>query len=151
MAAADPSTAVDSDVVPLIREKLLRWGLFGVCFAVLPIAFNAISAATRNGGFSLESLLSNGELLLISAAVSAASAGELFGREEVLMRSTRLFLVGMSFIIVCGSSLWFADIAGATRDQADINEHFIAVGSIIIFFFSAVTGACCVILSELKK
>lgn len=144
-ASATASTAAQ------IREKLLRWGLFGVCFAILPIAFNALSAATRNQEVTLVVLLSRGELLLVSAAISAAAAGELFGREEVLMKSTRLFLIGMSFLTVCGSSLWFADIASVARDGKELNEQLVAYGSISVFLLSVITSGCCVILSELKR
>jgi hypothetical protein len=36
------------DMALQIRERLLRWALFGVIFAVLPILFNFLSAITRS-------------------------------------------------------------------------------------------------------
>jgi uncharacterized membrane protein len=140
----------EEHMVDAIREKLLRWALFGVIFALLPITFNFLSAVTRNQAIAVSSLASHGELLLISVSISAAAAGELFGREEGHMRSFRLFVVGMSFIIVCVASLWFADIASAVRTNEAINEGAVAVGSGIIFLSSIMTAGCCIALSELR-
>ena len=134
-----------------IGEKLLRWMLFGVVFAVLPIVFNFLSAVTRGQSIALSSLTSHGELLLVSVGISAAATGELFGREAGPLRSFRLFVVGMSLIIVCVASLWFADIAGAIRSNEPINEAAVSVGSTIVFFSSITTAGCCIALSELRQ
>jgi len=152
LVAAEPEVAPDrGEVGAAVREKLLRWAFFGVVFAVLPIIFNAVSAVSRNQNISLYVLLSHGELLLVSAGISAASGGELFGSEEPTFRQTRLFLVGMSFLIVCGASLWFADIAPANRANEILNRGFVAIGQLAVFGCSTVTGGCSIILSGLKQ
>lgn len=133
-----------------IRERLLRWAMFGVIFAILPILFNFLSAITRSQDIAVNSLIARGELLIVSVSISAAAAGELFGREEGQLRSFRLFLVGMSFIIVCVASLWFADIAGAVRAHESINESAVAIGSVIVFLSSITTAGCCIVLSEFR-
>jgi hypothetical protein len=135
------------DLTAAIRETLLRWSLFGVAFATLPIAYNALSALTRGNSTSYGELVQHGELLLVSAGISAAAAGELFGRDETSLRSTRLFLVGMCFIIVCLSSLWFADIASVPN----VNQRVVAIGSTILFCCSVVCGGCCMILSQMRR
>jgi hypothetical protein len=137
--------------VAAIRESLLRWSLFSVIFAVLPVAFNALSAATRGEVAGYETLVGRGELLLVSVGISAAAAGELFGQDERLLKSTRLFLVGMSFITVCIASLWFADIANLVRTNEYHNQHIVALGSTVVFFCAIVTGACCMVLREMKQ
>jgi uncharacterized membrane protein len=152
LVAAQPEAVSDrGEVGAAVREKLLRWAFFGLVFAVLPIIFNAVSAVTRNQDISLYVLLSHGELLLVSAGIAAASGGELFGSEESRFRQTRLFLVGMSFLIVCAASLWFADIAAANRANEILNRGFVAIGQLAVFGSSAVTGGCSIIVSGLKQ
>jgi hypothetical protein len=131
-------------------DKLIRWALFGVSFALLPIVFNALSAATRNQPITLELLLRNGELLLISTAIAAGAAGELVGGDQATGSRLRPGLIGLSVIVVCASSLWFADIAAAVRSGIQINEGLVAGGSIIVFVLTAITAACCIVVSELK-
>jgi hypothetical protein len=133
-----------------VGEGLLRWILFSVSFSTLPLAFNYLSGITRNQPIGYVSLVGRGELLIVSVAIAAAGAGDLFGRAELIHRNYRLFVVGMSFIIVCLASLWFADIANALREGQLIDQIVVARGSTIVFCASVVNSACCIVLSELR-
>ena len=137
--------------VMVIRDTLMRWGLFSVAFALLPIGFNALSAVTRGAVISLESLVANGELLLVSVAISAAATGEVFDHDGASLRGTRLFLVGMSIIIICLASLWFADIANAVRANEHVDRYAIAFGSTVVFGCSVTSSGCCMVLSRIVR
>jgi len=132
-----------------IREALVRWMIFTVAFGVLPVAFNALTAITRGDQVAYVNLVANGELLLISAAISAAAAGELSTATERTLPATRSLLIGMSLLVVCVASLWFADIASAVRSHEPVDRDAIMVGSTVVFAFATITGGCCMTLSRL--
>jgi hypothetical protein len=132
-----------------IREALVRWMVFTVAFAVMPVAFNALTAITRGDPVAYANLVANGELLLISAAISAAAAGELSTSAEPALPATKSLLIGMSFLVICVASLWFADIASAVRAHEEVDRHAVSVGSTVVFAFATITGACCMTLSRL--
>lgn len=139
-----------SDIGARIRDKLIKWTFFGVIFAIFPIFANMLSGVTRSSSPGFDGLLGRGELLLISAAVAAASAGELFGRDEIRMKSARLLLVSFSVLLIGISSYWYADVAAGIQAHQQIDAHAVAVGSLIVFVLTCVVGACCVIVSELR-
>jgi hypothetical protein len=107
-----------------------------------------LSSITRSQPASLARALSHGELLLISASLSAAATGELFGGDQHRLRNFKLFLAGASVILVSLTSLWFADITNAFQQGQPVNADAISSGSMVIFACSVITGGCCVILSE---
>lgn len=145
---ADPGEP--RDLIPL-GFTLLKWSLFGVVFAVLPIIFNLAHALTRRDDISFAALLSHGELLLVSVAVAAASVGELFGARREAFRRTRMILVAASMILICLASGWFADIAAGIRAGEDLDDQLIAIGSLVMFIFATISGACCVLVAELSR
>ena len=62
-----------------MSEKLIRWCVVGVAIALLPVAFAWISLLTTGQSATLNEVLENGALLLITAAISGAAIGELVG------------------------------------------------------------------------
>jgi hypothetical protein len=133
-----------------VWTPLLRWLLFSVLIAVLPIGFNGIFMVNRSEPLVWKSLLAHGELYLISVAVTAAALGEMFGREGG-KKLTRMCLTGLSCILIAISSVLFADTASIARQaEGQMNIDFVAWGSITFFVFSVVTGACCIVVSELR-
>ena len=133
-----------------IWDKTLRWLFFSVIIAVLPILFNGLSAVTRNERIEWRELFTHGELLLAAAIISAGAGSELFGRSSAVFRRTRLIMVGMTYLIFFLASLWFASIADLIREGGKMNTDLVAWGSVLIFFASVVTGACCMVLSEVR-
>ena len=63
-------------------ECLIQWMIFSVIIALMPLVFNAIRRTMKGQGIDIFEICSEGELLLISAAIAAASLGELFGAEN---------------------------------------------------------------------
>ncbi len=130
---------------------LLRWGLFGVLIALLPIAANKISAVTDGSPLPADELLARGELLLVSVGVCAAAIGELFAKDMGSMLNLRLGIGGASLVLILASAVWFAEIASAGRDGDVINTSAVAVGSCVIFAFAALLGACAMIVAEVSR
>ena len=61
-------------------ENLMRWFVFSVLVALLPLVLNALIVATDAEPFSLVQLVARGELLIIAAALCAGAIGDLIGR-----------------------------------------------------------------------
>lgn len=129
-------------------EKLVRWALFGVVIALLPIAFSGFKILHRGEAFDHSLLLSDGELLLVSAGIAAAAIGEIVasGANAKILK------------VVCGagatallmiSSFSFADIASLSPTLSD--GAAIAAESLWIFAFTVLSGASCIILSEVRE
>lgn len=142
--------AEDAATFAEVRLKVGRWAIFSVAFALLPIGANGLSGLTRGRSVDFDGLVGRGELLLVTAAIAAAAAGELFGRLETRLRGTRLVLVGLSFLVVCVTSYWFADVAVGLQTGQPIDHHVVAVGSTYVFLLNLVVSACAVVVSEIK-
>jgi len=70
-----------------MSEKLTRWCVFGVAISLVPLGFAWISLATTPGTLpTLNAVLKNGALFLITAAISGAAIGELVGSGPTRIR-----------------------------------------------------------------
>jgi hypothetical protein len=136
-----------------MSPRLLRWALFSVIIALLPLVFRFVWDHTqmqvRNP--SIASLLDEGELLLISAALAAAAIGELLPqawRTSPAVSSpppqTVIISSGCSVITVLFSSLYYA----AVSSSSTVKPNVVAIVSVVLFLISLVSSAGCVILSE---
>jgi hypothetical protein len=134
-----------------IFERLLRWLAFVVIFSTMPLVFAALSSATQKNSISFADLVGHGELLLLSVMIAASSAGELFATYSREFRTTRLILIAMSFLIMCLSSLWYADVWNATRNNIPLNDSAVVGGSLTIYLCSVITGGCCIAISAVKR
>jgi hypothetical protein len=130
-----------------LAEKVIRWLLFSVLIALLPLGFNAISLFTRGISVDLVNLVSRGELLLISTAICAAAVGELVPTGPAL-RISKIIVVGSTVIILIAASYYFADISAGYRLGEKMDFNVIRDISLIAFISSVVSGALCVILGE---
>lgn len=148
----DPSgpVAQPAPLSLLWSEKVLRWLLFGVSFATLPIMANFIFVITQALSPTLPSLAGQGELLIVSAGVAATGAGELQGAALAKLRRVQIFLTAMAYMVVCVSSLWFASVATDIATRRTFDHSTVAGGSLVIFATAIVTGGCCVAISGLR-
>ncbi|GIH11825.1 hypothetical protein Rhe02_98920 [Rhizocola hellebori] len=94
--------------------------------------------------------MGRGELLLIAAAVSAATAGDLIAAKTSL-ESTRIILVGLNLVLACMASLWFGGIASANWDKVVVDHGFISYGSTLMLIFSLVSGGASVVVANLRS
>lgn len=128
----------------------IRWLLFGVALAVLPVLVNWMSLLTRGLDGGTGAVFGGGELLLVSAVLGATAAGDLMGvrsRRFIVFRSV---LTGLNIVLLLFASLWFADIAATIRAETDIDRGFVTMGSAIVFAFEVVIGACSFIVTRLE-
>ncbi|WP_203915551.1 hypothetical protein [Rhizocola hellebori] len=133
-----------------VRKKLLLWIIFGVAFALMPVVLSFLNAATRGNAVGYDDLVGRGELLLIAAAVSAATAGDLIAAKTSL-ESTRIILVGLNLVLACMASLWFGGIASANWDKVVVDHGFISYGSTLMLIFSLVSGGASVVVANLRS
>lgn len=128
-------------------ESLVRWVIFSVIVALLPLGFNLLRDIGRGRGVSFVRLFSHGELLLVSAAISAGALGQLFGVRESLSIA-KVISGGACVVILTLASLWFADISGAGDSKPSLDTKAICKGSMIIFACTVIASCCCVALGK---
>ncbi|WP_204298812.1 hypothetical protein [Actinoplanes campanulatus] len=138
-------------LAPLGSEKVIRWLMFGVAFATLPLLLNFLLAITSSREMGLDRLLGQGELLLVSAGVAASGAGELSGEAIAALRRFQVFLSGCAYLLVCTASVWFASTATLRAGGQKVNESAVANGSLVLFLAAIITGMCCVGLSRMRQ
>ena len=122
--------------------KLLRWLIFSVILALVPLGVSWLIQLTHGVSPSLYSLLQHGELLLIAAALSAAATGELIGSGDNLLKG-KLVAGGVSLLIVVFSAIYFASISASVVAQSTLDNSVIGASSLIIYISSLVSGGCC--------
>jgi hypothetical protein len=99
----------------------------------------------------LNDALAKGELLLLSAAISAAAAGEVVGTTDgPRWKTSKLLGVSLSILVVVIATYWFADVASAAASAQTIDRSAIANGSLVVFGSSIVTSAACIMLSGVR-
>lgn len=128
-------------------QRLIRWLIFSVIVALLPLAFNAFMILVTGKELSLLLICSNGELLIISAAISAAAIGELFSSNYP--HQIPKYLAGGGCVIsLCVASLMFAYIAGAAKSNVTLEGQVILNSSLIMFIFAILSSGSCIAIAE---
>ncbi len=130
-----------------VWDRLLKWAIFGVLIALAPLVFNYVGALILEFDPTFVSVLANGELFLVSAGISAASIGELFGGGEA-RKGYKYVAGGGSVVVVLFASLFFALVSVAHRANMDVGEGIIAVVSVILFVCGIAASGGCVALAE---
>ena len=128
-------------------EKLIRWFIFSVIVALLPLIFNALRLITRGSVFSITALTAHGELLLVACAISAAAVGELVASGSIL-KIAKIIVGGCSIIILSLASLYFADISAARLSGEILQNSVISRVTLILYSIALVSSGCCIALSE---
>lgn len=97
-------------------EKLLRWFIFSVLIALVPLAVSYLGLRLERQAASLYLLTARGELLLVSTTIASAAIGELIpaGRTKAIRK---LIAGGSCMLLITVSSFLFAAIQA--RDNAD--------------------------------
>jgi hypothetical protein len=139
-------------------EKLSRWLFFSVLFGVVPILASLLyqlsDKATQTYG--LAGLIGHGEVLLVTAALCASSAGELFGGSTG--RSIwKVIAGGSSTFLLLATTLYFSNIstsfamASIQKKEATIDAVAVANISTMLFLVSLFTCGWCICLSALEE
>ena len=128
-------------------KRFVRWLIFSVVLSLVPLGVSALIRATRGQAVTLESLLANGELLLIAAALTSAAVGDLLGGTG--KRPVRELIAGGSCIVLLAvSALYFADVSAARASQSTIDLGLVRSISIVLFSCALLSSGSCVLLSE---
>ena len=128
-------------------NKLVRWFIFGVVIAIVPLAYSYLDLVMKRKTPTLTSIIGDGGLLLIISAICAGALGELIGSG----RGATVFKIissGGTVVILLLSSLLFASIIEG-KLTAGFDASAIASTSAWIFVIGMLPCAACVALSEL--
>lgn len=133
----------------MIKERLIRWFIFSVLIALLPIGFNALKLVSRGCDISLVDVTKHGELLLIASAICAAAIGDLVTSGAAL-KNWKAIVAGCCLIVLCLSSFYFADISASVDDES-LKDDVVSRMSIILFAIAMISSAGCIVLSEINE
>src|SRR3954468_4513748 len=131
--------------------SLIRWGVFAVALALLPILMRALDSVARGESVGFDKVFRGGELLLVSAAILGAALADLVTENGHRLRTLKLTTGGAAGLIGITASAWFADIAAGRRDGSVLDYHGNALGSVVVFGCALVAGASCIVVAELGK
>lgn len=144
-------------------EPLVRWLIFSVIFALLPVFSKALVLFTglmsTSGsvqalgpvltfGEILARTCGDGELLLVATAIAAAGIGEIVSSAGQNRRLARVVIGGSLLLIVALSSLWYAIIVGS---QTSLDAALVAQGSLVVWFSAVTAAAASVVISALDE
>ncbi|MDV7341322.1 hypothetical protein RYZ26_17060 [Terasakiella sp. A23] len=128
-------------------KKLTKWLFFSVLVSLTPLLFNVLILVSKNKTFDLNAILGSGELLLIVAAMCAASIGEVIGSGNRL-QIVKIIAGGASVIVLMVSALYFSSIAEAKLSQQPMDADIVSSTSISLFLISCITSSICIAISE---
>lgn len=129
--------------MPSRSEKLIRWFLFSVLSALVPLAVGYMALSLDGTDPDLARVTARGELLLISSTIASAAVGELIagGRSKA---AQKLLAGGSCMLLVLLSSLFFA----AIQARRAPDPESILLTSLWLFAGTLVAGCSCVYLAH---
>lgn len=127
--------------------KLVKWLLFSVIVALLPLVFAWWSTFLSGPIKSFAQVVSRGELFIVSATVCAAAIGDLVGKSHRDQFTTVIAYItsGAAVVILMLSSLFYANIVNSAGSAA----FAVATTSASFYIVAVVVGAVSIVLSEL--
>lgn len=131
-----------------LQQNLLHWLLFSVIIALVPFVIQWLMLLTRGNVPTTVELFSNGELLLVSSAIAASAIGSLV-LSDSKYRLSRIVVGWCCVCVLILASAWFA-IISIESNTGSFDPDFAANGSILMFIFTVISSAGCIILAELK-
>jgi hypothetical protein len=127
-------------------KKLVRFFLFSVCVALVPILFRCLPSPTDQPARTLAEAVAHGELLLVGVASAATALGEMLG-VGTPHGLRHLLAGGMCTLIVIAASLYFAGIPAA----GPIDSGAVLIVSGILFAFSICASTYTISVSEVAE
>jgi len=114
-----PERRLDRLAIQAALGRLSLWLLFVVTLGLTPVIIKL--GRTR----SLDDVMADGELLILSAVFVAAAGGELTVRPPIIIRSAivRAILIGACFVVACIASGWYANINTLQSANLPMNIH----------------------------
>jgi len=148
MQSAASSSVLDWREVAL---KLLKWIMFEVIFALMPLAFNWASAELKHKNAGWEEILGRGELLLVAVAIVAAGLGDLSNRGmNNRLRGTKQTLIGVGCILICASTWLYSQVAVLPGEANSVDLGAVVVISLAVAPSAMFLSLVCSIAAEVK-
>ncbi|WP_133908070.1 hypothetical protein [Actinophytocola oryzae] len=134
-----------------VALKLLKWVLFEVLFAILPLFFAWASAALKHKDTGWGQTLGRGELLLVAVAIIAVALGDLasHGLNDRL-RAWKLGLFGIGILLVCVASWLYSQVATLPGEVSDVDIEAVVVISFIVAPTAMFLSLVCAVVAEVK-
>ena len=129
-----------------MMEKIIRWIIYGVAIALLPLIFQLIILIASGAKASLVAVTSQGELLLISVCMVAAAIGEIIIC-DTNKKKFKMISVGSCLLLLIMSALLFAVISQSNPLSISLDNNAISDISLYLYFCSLISSGCCVYLS----
>lgn len=143
-----PQAAIEA---PRLRTSpYVQWFLYTFGASLLPLFFTAFVSGMVNVGASWMSLVSHGELYLISCSLAATAFGEFLVRKSVSTNDEAFLLLPLAFsalIVIAGSATCFTVVQMFTYFEPilrtasiSLNMNMLANTSFVFLAFSIVVG-----------
>lgn len=129
-----------------IIEKLVRWFIFSVTVALLPIMLNYLILLSSGQTPTVTTMFYRGDILLISSAIAAGAIGELIGSTDKF-KIPKYIVGGLCVILLFITSAWFASITNMANSE-NFDPEFTSKASIVLFFAPVFSIFWCIVLSE---
>ncbi|MDK2593591.1 hypothetical protein [Pseudoalteromonas obscura] len=130
-----------------MNDKVTKWLIFGAGLALVPLLAVWICRLIFGQDSSLVNLLSQGELLLITAGLCAAGIGELIGSGEDY-KIAKIISGGISVGMLLVSALIFSIVSNPAILNTPPNVDVISTASIIIYCCAFLSSGTCAYLAE---
>jgi hypothetical protein len=130
----------------------MHWLFFGVIFAVMPILAGMLINASHGEGIGFWKLIGRGELLIVTAGLAAAAAGQILTKKTSHRRLIANVLAFGNIVIACLTSIVFANISSGLQSGDEIDRHTVGIQSLWFFgitFITAGTSALSVEMEDL--
>ncbi len=129
--------------------RVIRWLIFNVALAVVPLVVSGLIRATRGQALSLYIMLANGELLLITVCMAGAAIGELLGIKERRYPKLELIAGGTCVVILVVTAIYFADISSAHTSSQQIDFAVIKWTSLVLYTSGFIASLSCIVIAEI--
>ncbi len=126
----------------------LKWLIFGVVLALLPIGFNLVYAWTVIGPWpSTAFLFGRGELLLLAVGLSSGALGDLI-LGEGKWQALRLVVAGVCILNIGLASFYFALVSGKYAIREPTDTGVVVVISLVLYGVAVLSGGTSVVSAE---
>lgn len=130
-----------------MRIRIIRWLIFGVLIALLPLLFSLVSRRNDGQNFAVAAMLGRGELLLVIAGLCSAACGEIIGTGRE-WPALKIAAGGSALVILSLATSSYAHIATRIAGNFPVAVETICHDSLWLYAAGFLASAGCVVLAE---
>lgn len=134
------------DAAEPVLPGLFRWLIFGVIIGMVPLAADATRLWVHGTPVRLESLIGNGQLLIIVAVICAGGLGEVIGSGRT-RSALKLLCGGAATVILMLASVAYTFVQGTTSGNPG-DPAFVTLGSVWLGSLGFLATGLCIILAR---